>query len=133
MRQRHLQPVLDLKIPIATGASGLVIRVFLIPQNFSSTRELQDATVIEVHKHQARAGIDREVSQRVEHAVADVVGNADAPIIQNADKTRLTTAVRGINPVFGVCARDKQRVGGSNQRAFIVAQPDAAARRCRRH
>ena len=113
-RQRRLQPVLDYKIPKATRAPGFIIRVFLIPQDFSSTRELQDATAVKVNKHEARAGIGRKVSECVEHAVADVVGNANTSIVQDTDKSRLAATVRGIDPMFGVRARDKEGIGGSN-------------------
>src|SRR5262249_33727063 len=74
-----------------------------------------NALTLEVDERQARAGIELEVAERLVHRVACVVRNSERRVVDDADETRLSAAMRCVEAALRVDARDEERVGPRNE------------------
>ena len=85
--------------------------VLPVPQNFRSACELKRSSLLKIRDHQARPRIDGEVAQRVEHAIAGVIGNAETRGADNFDEAGLAAPMRSVNSVRRMLTGNEKRVG----------------------
>ena len=64
---------------------------------------LKCATGLKIQKDQSGAGIRRKVAQGVEHGVAQVIGDAKGPVVENGHEPRVAATVRGIHTHVSGC------------------------------
>ena len=86
-------PAASPESPEALRSAGPARGIFLIPEDLGAPGQLQRPVPLEIEEHESRARIHGEVAERVEHAVAHVVGNSKRPLIDNLDEARRPSAV----------------------------------------
>ena len=91
--------------------AGVLPGVGFVPLNAALAGELKYMAGSKIGEQQARPRIQREVAQRLKHAVAAVVGPLQRLCIQHAHEAGQPAAVRYVEAVAGVGGGQKKRVG----------------------
>src|SRR5205823_1731540 len=77
-----------------------------------------------VDEEQAGGRVHGQVAQRVEHAVAGIVGNPQ-PIVADFDEARPAAAVGGVEQALRIGGGDEDDVGTGDDPSFLGAEVDA--------
>src|SRR5258708_6113656 len=77
-----------------------------IPVDRCATGELESAAGIEIDEQQSGMWIDREIAERIEHAVAIVVRECDVPRVEYPHEAGIATLVRDIRAALRIVSRD---------------------------
>ena len=97
----------------AFGA-GKRAHAFGTPVDRCATAELERAAGIEIDEQHSGVRIDGQIAQRVEHAVAVVVGECDPARIDYPHEARIAALVRDVGAALGIVGRDEESVGARN-------------------
>ncbi len=89
----RIAPAFNPKSPKALRSAGPTGGVFLILEDLAAPGQLQRPVSLEVEEDESRARVDRDIAERVEHAVAHVVRNSKRSLIDNLDEARRPSAV----------------------------------------
>src|SRR5208283_884462 len=81
-----------------------------IPVNQGAPAELKSAAAVEIDKQQSSVWIHRQIAQRVEHAVAVVVGECEVLVVDYPDKTGIAALMRYVGSALGIIRRNEERV-----------------------
>src|SRR5262245_49512105 len=125
-RQREFQPAIDGAGPISPGSSGWVRRVLDTKLQGGMPSDREDATPLEINKGEAAPGIQVEVAERCEHAVAGIVGDVDGPVGDHVDESWSSPAVRHVEAALAVHAGDENRVSASDETTSFVVEGTAS-------
>ena len=121
-RVPDLDPTVDPEIPIAPGSAGFVFWIIDIPQDFRTSRELKSSSIFKVRDDQASTRIDCEVAERVEHAIARVIGDSESSRVEDLDESRIATAMGRVDAAGRVLTGHEQCVCARNPLLLIVIQ-----------
>src|SRR5271169_3779306 len=81
-----------------------------VPVDRGAPTELKSAAAVEIDKQQPSVWIHRQIAQRVEHAVAVVVGECEVPLVDRADEAGIAALMRYIGSALGIIGRNKERI-----------------------
>ena len=99
-----------------------------VPEDLGLAGQLQRVAAVEVDEDQAALRIDRDVAERVEHAVAGIVRKQQQGLVGDQDEAGLAAAVRHIDsvaPIIGglrKLAGDEQGVGTRDEGGLVLGQ-----------
>lgn len=118
-------PAVQMKLPVTTGTACAVVCVRIGKVQFGVAGELQAFAGLVIDEKQPGAGIDREIAERIEHAVTVVVGDAERALVEDLYKTRVAAPVADIDVVVVVAAADKKRVDAGNPALQCIGEMHA--------
>src|SRR5262249_50188121 len=126
--QRPFDPARDVKVPVAPGSRGLSGVVGEIEPQGGTPGQLEDSTAFEVDHGEAGPRLDHEVAERIEEAVAAVVGDADGGGVEDPEEARVAAAMRDVGAMRGMPAGDEGGVGPLDQLATWSVETPALDR-----
>jgi len=115
VREHLTRPHADHELRARPGRRQLVVR-----RDRRRPVEPQPPAALEREEQQADLGVDEQVPERQEHAVAVVAGERDRVLVQNAHEAGIPALVRAVRPALLVGRRDEQHVDALDERAVAV-------------
>src|SRR5277367_1144227 len=85
-----------------------------VPVCRGAPAELKSTAAFEIDEQQSSVWIHRQIAQRVEHAVAVVVGECDVLLVDHADETGIAAFMRYVGSALGIVRRNEKRVRARN-------------------
>ena len=76
----------------------------------SAVLSLAEAVSLEIWKEKTGPGIDEQISDRVEHAVSRIVGDAQGLVVDDLDESWVASTVRGVETPRGMGGGDEECV-----------------------
>ena len=107
---------LDLDEALCPGPSGDLL---LVPDDLATPRDLQRVTALPIDEEQPHTRIDGEVPERLEHAIARIVGEAQRRAVAgDLDEAWPPPAMRGVGAALGVRGGDVEGVSAGDERTL---------------
>src|SRR5271170_286502 len=85
-----------------------------VPVDRGAPTELKSAAAVEIDKQQSRVWIERQIAQRVEHAVAVVVGECEVLVVDYPEEAGIAAFMRYVCSALGIIRRNEERVRERN-------------------